>query len=169
MRHLDRPQTPPWSVTLKFQWYCVWPGNTFASHFHRWQQQHRLVHSGGARVWPRARPVAFVLRSVHHEAILPGLCGGRFHVQTGLGWQAGYPAAVRSVSICADTTIPSGITRFFHDSIKLFQNVQKKSVQTKQKNHADLKWGTGNAAMRAHQEKKEEILVKKTTISVFFW
>lgn len=101
---------------LHFQWYFVWPSNTFASHFHRWQQHHRLVHSRRARVWPRAWPVAFVLWSVYHEAILPGLCGGRFHVQTGPGWQTGYPAAVWSVFVTcvfADTTTPSGIIPFF--------------------------------------------------------
>lgn len=76
----------------------LWPSNTLASHFLRWHQHHGFVHSCRARVWPRTRPVPFLHWSVHHEAVLPGSCRRNKWFHAGTGWQAGHPAAVRSVT-----------------------------------------------------------------------
>lgn len=76
---------------------------------HRWQQQHRPVHSSRARVWPRIRTVPFLLWSIHHEAVLPGWCGGHCQLPARGGRQTGHPAALWWV--CAGLSLR--LTLFF--------------------------------------------------------
>lgn len=96
----DRWRVSPSPSIFCFCTYSLVRSSDVLSGLLRWQQQHRPVHSCRARVWPCVRTVPFFLGPVHHEAVLPGRCGGRFQLQARSGRQAGHPAAVWWVMSC---------------------------------------------------------------------